>query len=412
MTTDGATTPASTQCTFVARQPIFDRDQKVYGYELLFRDGVKNFFANPDLESACRHTLDTSLLVGAEELCGGAHIFINCTREVLLEGYVTLLPPKLTVVEILENIAPDAEVSAACASIKQAGYRLALDDYVPDDPRESLIGIADFIKFDLIATPRDRWTEMVERYAGRGTLLLAEKVETHDDFHAVRDLGFDYFQGYFFQKPVVFSAQGVPACQLNYLRMLQVVHQPELDWKTLELLIKQEASLCYRLLRYLNSAMFAFANEIKSVRHALSMIGEREVRRWISLVATMGASRNQPDELVQSALVRARFCEVMAQRVRHTGSDSFLVGLLSLMNTILGISMPELLERVAVDREIKAALLGEMNRPRLFLELACAQESADWAKCTSLASKLRMSEGEVSQVYMDAMRWARDVVRV
>jgi EAL and modified HD-GYP domain-containing signal transduction protein len=141
------------------------------------------------------------------------------------------------------------------------------------------------------------------------------------------------------------------------------------------------------------------------------MLGETEIRRWVSMVATLAAARNKPDELVQSALVRARFCEVMAQRIRHIKTDCFLVGLLSLMDTILGISMRELLERIAVDSEIKAALLGESTRPGQVLELACAQENADWTNCTALAAKLRMSEEEVSDIYLQSMRWAREVLR-
>jgi EAL and modified HD-GYP domain-containing signal transduction protein len=324
---------------------------------------------------------------------------------------MNLLSPRSTAVEVLESVAPDREVRDACLGLKAAGYLIALDDFVPGDARESLAEIADIIKVDLIATPRDQWRAMVETHASERTRVLAEKVETPEEFRIARDAGFVLFQGYFFQKPVVFSAQEIPASQMNYLRVLQAIHQPELDWKVIETLIKQEASLCYRLLRYLNSARFAFCSEIRSVRHALSMLGETEIRRWVSMVATLAAARNKPDELVQSALVRARFCEVMAQRIRHIKTDCFLVGLLSLMDTILGISMRELLERIAVDSEIKAALLGESTRPGQVLELACAQENADWTNCTALAAKLRMSEEEVSDIYLQSMRWAREVLR-
>jgi c-di-GMP-related signal transduction protein len=292
---------------FVARQPIFDRDQKLFGYELLFRQGVENFFSGENVEAACKHTLDTSLLMGLDLLCGDAYAFINCTREVLLKGYMNLLSPRSTAVEILESVPPDREVREACLGLKAAGYLIALDDFIPGDAREPLAGIADIVKVDLIGTPRDQWKTMVDAHASERTRVLAEKVETPEEFRIARDAGFVLFQGYFFQKPVVFSAQEIPASQMNYLRMLQAIHKPELDWKVIETLIKQEASLCYRLLRYLNSARFAFCSEIRSVRHALSMLGETEIRRWVSMVATLAAARNKPDELVQSALVRARF---------------------------------------------------------------------------------------------------------
>jgi EAL and modified HD-GYP domain-containing signal transduction protein len=194
--------------------------------------------------------------------------------------------------------------------------------------------------------------------------------------------------------------------------MLQAVHRPVLDWKGLEELIKQEASLCYRLLRYLNSAAFGFVSEIRSIRHALSMLGEREIRRWISLVATLGAGQNKGDELVQSALVRAHFCELVSRRIGHREPDCFLVGLLSLIDAILGISMPDLLDRVSVDREIKAALLGKPSVPRAILDLVQAQENADWQRCSQLACELHVSEAELSQAYIDSIGWAREVSRI
>jgi len=271
---------------FVARQPIFDRHQKVFGYELLFREGLENFFSSNDVEAACRHTLDSSFLLGLDNLCGGTHIFINSTRDVLLQGYVRLLPPALTVIEILETVAPDPDIQRACTQLKEAGYSIALDDFVPGDSREPLTELADIIKLDLIATPRARWKHMAERYAARDICMLAEKVETPEEFQATRQMEFTYFQGYFFQKPVVLSTGEVPPCQLNYLRMLEAAHRPVLDWRKLEELIKQEASLCYRLLRYLNSAAFGFVNEIRSVRHALSMLGSARFAagfRWSQL---------------------------------------------------------------------------------------------------------------------------------
>jgi c-di-GMP-related signal transduction protein len=193
---------------FVARQPIFDQAQQVFGYELLFRNGLENYFSGSDPDAACCNTLDSSLLMGIDFLCAGTRAFINCTRDVLLRGLVTLLPSASTVVE-----APDAEVYSACQSLKRAGYMIALDDFVPGDPREPLIDLADIIKVDLIRTPHSKWQSMVTRYAPQRIAMLAEKVETQSVFSVTSAMGFDYFQGYFFQKPVVLSTAAVPcAC--------------------------------------------------------------------------------------------------------------------------------------------------------------------------------------------------------
>jgi c-di-GMP-related signal transduction protein len=393
----------------VARQPIFTRDERVFGYELLFREGMESCFSARDIEAACRSTVDSSLLMGLDTLCGNTYAFVNCTREALLQGHATLLPAHTTVVEVLESVQPDAEVEAACHSLKKAGYLLALDDFVPDDAREPLTAIVDFIKLDLLATPKTQWQSMVARYAPR-IQMLAEKVETREEFQATRSMGFLYFQGYFFQRPVIVSATEVPPSQLNYVRMLNLVHAPTIDFGKLEKLIKQEASLCYRLLRYLNSAIFGFAREIRSVRHALSMLGEDEIRRWISLAATVGAGQQRPAELLQTALVRAHFCELISRRLPRGEAEYFLLGLFSLIDAILGMPMQRILQGLPLDREIKSALLGVPSKLSPLYDLMISQENANWAKCGEIAGRLHIREQEIADAYLQSVHWAREVM--
>lgn len=394
---------------FVARQPILTTDEKVFGYELLFRDGIEDFFRCPDSDAASRSTLNSSMLLGLNVLCDGRRAFVNCTREILLKGYVTLLPAGQTVVEILETVPADDQVVAACRQLKEAGYMIALDDFGLGDPREALTPLADIIKVDLRATSFADAAAMVKRYGPERCRLLAEKVETREEFIASKKAGFLYFQGYFFRRPETLSAREIPANQLNYLRMLTAVSRPELDVRQIENLVKGEASLCYRLLRYLNSAAFGFASEIHSVRHALSILGEREVRRWIRLVASLGAGQDKSSDLVLAALVRARFCELLSPKIQHGDSDLFLMGLLSLMDTILEIPMRQVLDNVPIDQECKAVLLGATSRLRPFYQLMLAQESGNWAAVKELATQLQLSEGDVSASYWQAMQWARQV---
>ena len=394
---------------FVARQPILTSDEKAFGYELLFRDGVENYFRCSDSDAASRSTLDSSLLMGLDVLCDGRRAFVNCTRDVLLKDYVTLLPSHQTVVEILEMVPPDDLVVAACKRLKQAGYMIALDDFGIDDPRELLTEFADIIKVDLKSTSPAQCVAMVKRYGPCSNRMLAEKVETRQEFAAACKAGFVYFQGYFFRRPEVLATQEIPANRLNYVRMLQAVSRAELDPREIENVIKSEASLCYRLLRYLNSAVFGFANEIHSVRHALSMLGERETRRWVRLVATLAAGQNKTSELVLSALVRARFCELLSPKVQHGNSDLFLLGLLSLMDAILEIPMREMLDRVPIDQETKAVLLGESSRLRPLYQLMLARETGDWENIAELTKQLHLSESEVAESYWQAMQWARQV---
>ena len=394
---------------FVARQPILTADEKVFGYELLFRDGIENFFRTTDVDAASRSALNTSLLIGLDVLCDGRRAFVNCTRDVLLNDYVTLLPSGQTVVEVLETVPADDLVVEACRRLKKFGYTIALDDFAVNDPRESLTELADIIKVDLRATSATDAAAMVKRYGPWRCRMLAEKVETREEFSATKKDGFVYFQGYFFRRPEILTAHEIPANQINYLRMLTAVSRPELDVREIENLVKGETSLCYRLLCYLNSAAFGFAAEIHTVRHALAILGEREVRRWIRLVATLGAGQGKSSDLVLAALVRARFCELLSPRIQRADSDLFLMGMLSLMDTILEIPMRQVLDHVPIDQDSKAALLGGASTLQPFYQLMLAQESGDWLAVKQLAVQLHLTESDIADSYWQAMQWARQV---
>ncbi len=261
---------------YVARQPIFDRAEKVFGYELLFRDGLENAF-HGDTDEASRATLDRTLLMGLDVLCDGRRAFVNCTRDTLIKGLVTLLPSTTTVVEVL-----------------------------------------DIIKVEMQLTTEEQQSALIKRFGPWRCRMLAEKIETRAEFVRDAGSGVRIFPGVFFRRPEMMNTRDMPANRTNYLRMLQEVSRPDLELPELEKLIKAEASVCYyRLLRYLNSAMFGFQSEIHSVRHALSMLGERDVRRWVRLVAAVGAGQEKTSDLVLSALVRGRFGEFLAPRVQH-----------------------------------------------------------------------------------------------
>jgi EAL and modified HD-GYP domain-containing signal transduction protein len=393
---------------YVARQPIFDREEKVFGYELLFRDGVENAFKG-DTDEASRATLDSSLLMGLDVLCDGRRAFVNCTRDTLIKGLVRLLPPASTVVEILETVRADPDVVAACRSLKDAGYAIALDDFVMVDAREPLVELADIIKVEMQLTTHEQRAQMIKRFGPSHCRMLAEKIETYAEFARARDLGFVYFQGYFFRRPEMLATHDMPANRLNYLRMLQEVSRPELNVPGLEKLIKTEASVCYRLLRYLNSAVFGFKSEIHSVRHALSMLGERDVRRWVRLVAAVGAGQEKTSDLVLAALVRGRFGELLAPQVPHGESDLFLMGLLSLIDAMLETPMAEVLEKIPLDHATKAVLLGQSSPLRPVYQLMLAHESGEWEAASALCDSMHLSSDEVAGCYWQAQEWAREL---
>lgn len=396
----------------MARQPILTADEKVFGYELLFRDGIENHFPGTDADSASRRTLDTSFQMGLDILCDGRRGFVNCTRDVLLKDYMTLLPRRSAVVEVLESVPPDELVIAALQRLKHAGYLIALDDFGIDDRRKPLALLADILKVDIRQTAIAQGAAMINLCGTGSCRLLAEKVETREEFAAAKAAGFTYFQGYFFRRPEVLHAKEIPANRLNYLRLLRAVSQPEIDVIRFEAMIKQEVSMTYRLLRYLNSAAFGVQNEVHSMRHALALLGEREVRRWVRLVATLTIAENRSSELVVSAMLRARFCELLGPRVPHGESDLFLIGLFSMIDAILEIPMDRVLEAVPVDHETKAVLLGETSKLRPLYQLMLAQESGDWESAAERSRELGLNESEVAEAFWQAMQWARQITSV
>jgi EAL and modified HD-GYP domain-containing signal transduction protein len=391
---------------YVARQPILATNESVIGYELLFRAGVQNLFESNDPDNATRTVIDMSSLHGFYVLCNRRLAFINCTRETLLEGSINILPPEQVVVEILETVTPEAEVRQACRNLQAAGYQLAFDDFVLDDPREGVAHCADFIKVDLRLVSLDDAAKIAARYRGTKCKLLAEKVETRQDFAFTKRAGFQFFQGYFFRKPEMMRMRSVAANQTVYLRLLRAVTKLELDWREVEDVIKKDATLCLRLLRYLNSAVFGLRNQIRSIRHALAIIGEAEMRRWCRLAAVLEMTHNRPSDLALSALIRARLSELLGNRIDHGKSDLFLLGLLSLMDSILEIPMEMVMEDLPLDREIKTVLLEGTGRLATIHKLVLAVESGDWKNVASMCAQLQLPEEFVAASHWEAMEWA------
>jgi c-di-GMP-related signal transduction protein len=395
---------------YTARQPILSVHEKVIGYELLFRSGLENHFKCSDPNDATRSVIDVSSLQGLDILCDQLMAFINCTRDVLLNGDVSILPPGRAVVEILETVTPDTEVRQACVRLRGAGYKIALDDFGIDDPRAALADLADFIKVDLVQTPLKDAAGIVKKYGGGACAMLAEKVETREAFIAAREAGFRFFQGYFFRKPELMHIQGVVSSNVTSLRLLHEVSKPELNLETFEEAIKTHPTLTVRLLRYLNSAAFTFSSRIRSLKHALTILGGDELRRWCRLALMLEMTQNKPSELLLSTLVRARFSELLGAKVEHGASDLFLLGLLSLMDSILGIPLELVMEALPLGPDIRSALLKERGTLAPIYKLVLAVEAGSWQETSSLCEQLHLSERFVAESHWKAMGWARDVV--
>lgn len=401
--------PDDAPARFIARQPILDSKQQIYGYELLFRAGADATFSELDTEAATRSTLDLSLLLGAEALTEGLPAFINCTREALCSGIVNTLPKELVVLEVLEDVPADKETVRECQRLKQAGYRLALDDIISTTDRLELLELADVVKVDFLLTDAKQQRALARRFGRPGVQMLAEKVETHEQFRAALQMGYTLFQGYFFCRPVTMSAKDLPSMHMGYLEILRKVYEPEIDYQALERAIREEPALCYRLLRYLNSAAFA-TYPVHSIVHALNLLGRDELRKWVSLVAAISLAGPHSAELIRMALIRARFCEQLAAQRGWLATDFFLTGLFSLLDAILDRPLSQIIENIPISEPCREALNGEPNRLRQALELAVVSAQGDWGRLPELCEKLGCTELEVCQWQTEAQRWVRSMM--
>jgi EAL and modified HD-GYP domain-containing signal transduction protein len=399
---------------FLARQPIFDRRQKVYGYELLFRAGIENVFRDVDPGRATATSIANAFLVlGLESLIADTQAFINMPRDLLVGDYALVLPRDRTVVEILETVEPDAEVVEACRRLKRAGYLLALDDYVDSAAWRPLVQLADIVKVDVLSTTEEQQRALVKELARRGLRLLAEKVETADTFAAAAEMGYELFQGYFFSRPVMVAGRDVPAVKLHYLQLLAALHRPELKFEELEAIVKRDVALSYKLLRYINSAFFGHLRPVESLREALMRVGEKRIRMWASLLAMVAMSGDRPPELIEQAVTRARFCESLAAEagLAPRAEDLFLLGMFSLIDVVVGRPLAELLDALPVAADVKRALLGEPNALRPFHECAVAYERGDWPALGEAVGRLGVVEDCVPVHYVDAVAWAHASMR-
>lgn len=397
---------------FIARQPIFDTKGKVFAYELLFRSGLHNYFDCDDQDHAAASVIaNSNLLFDLSEMTGRTKAFINCTRRVLLEEMMTTLPRQQAVVEILEDIEPDDKLIEACRKLKEQGYIMALDDFVYHKNFEPLLELADIIKVDFLLSDVEEQKRLAQMMIPRGIKMLAEKVETHEVYEQAKEMGYQLFQGYFFAKPVIISRKDIPTNKIQFLRILKDVHAEDVDFKKLAQTIQSEVSLSYKLLKLINSAAFALRHKVTSILQALSLLGLREIRSWVSLLSISSMADDKPAELVVSSLIRARICEQLAQpcKMGDRQSDMFLMGLFSLLDVIMSRPIDEILKEITVEDDILEALTGNSGDMKTVLDLVIAMEKGDWEQVSTLAGQLQLDEKPLSTAYFDAVKWAQDI---
>lgn len=394
---------------YVARQPIVDTNKQLFAYELLFRDGERNCFPNisPD-EATSRILTESHLNVGIDEVTGGAIAFINFHTDTLLFRFPTSLTPADVVIEITETVTVSDQLVATCKQFAEQGYALALDDYDIDEKWLPLLPYISIVKFDVTTVTDDQIRTSVPLLKENGIKLVAERIETAQQFEYYRGLGFDYFQGYFFSKPQILKHRRLSSSELSMLELLKESTKPELDIELINQILERDVSLSYLLLRFINNPTVNKRNEITSLKHAMTFMGQEEVRKFIALLALANMSGDKPTELLTMSLVRAKFCEsiLIALKQRDESNAGFLTGLLSLIDTLMQQEMRTLVEKLPLPTDAKAALCGSSNTLKDCLYLVKAFEQGQWPAVKTLGTRLKLKQVDLHRYYTEALQWA------
>ncbi|MBW8192698.1 HDOD domain-containing protein [Neiella marina] len=398
---------------YVARQPIVDVERNLVGYELLFRDSLSNVFPQINAhEATSKLVAGSHLHLGIDEITGDAPAFINFPELSLLVRVPELLPKEGVVIELLEEIEPGPKLVQICKKLKELGYRIALDDFAYKDAWRPVLPYVDMIKVDIRASSPKEVLAIKKLKLDFDIDLLAEKVETHEEFEKFKQMGFRYFQGYFFSRPEVIQRRGLNPSQVNLVELLAKLAQQDCDFSELNSIIQRDVSLTYKLLRFVNSSFFSHQKEISSIKQALVYLGETELRKFLALIAAANLSENKPDELLRLSITRARFCELIAATMnpKHE-SRAFLAGLFSLIDAILDQPIDVIMEKVPLAQDIKEVTVSRQGPLAPYLNLAVDYERAVWDSIPELSERLGISDKELPEFYQQAIGWSNALLK-
>lgn len=396
---------------FIGRQPILDREENVVAYELLYRNSKANRYEGSDHDSATIDVMVHSFTgIGIKEVGDRKKCFINFTENLLLNRVPTYISPEYIVVEILENVNLTQEILNVCKELKSKGYIIALDDVAFKRNLSALLPYIDIIKIDYLAMDRKDIKDMVEEYKNQVT-FLAEKIESREEYEEAKAMGFEYFQGYFFSKPIILQGKDIAPIPTNYLLLLNKLSSSDPDIDEITSLIQQDLSLSYKLLKVMNSGTFFFKSKVTSIRQAVILLGLFEIKKLI-MILMMSSIKITDDqtELLKMSLTRASFFDATASIFELNKNQLYMFGMFSLIDTILNKKMKDIIEDLPITNELAHALLGNNEKYNRALATVKSIEHGDWNGLQTLCSTLQTSDAELYVYYQASAQSAAKFV--
>ena len=396
---------------YVGRQPIYNTDLGIFGYELLFRSGTRNAASVNQLsaDGATSTTIINSFLeIGLEQLVGDRYAFINLTEQFLLDEDSLPISPKQVILEVLEDVPVNFKLLKAVERLSKAGFIIALDDYIYNPSHKPLVAMADIIKIDIMQLSKEELIEHVTTLKKFKAKLLAEKIETIDEFEFCLKLGFDYFQGYFLSKPRIIKSKSLPTNKLAVLNLLAVLQNPDSDTEELEEAISFDVSISYKILKLINSSFFSFARKVESIKQAIVILGRKQLSSWASMIA-LSKMEDRPSEMIHLAMTRGKMCEMLAEKAGLKPLESFFtVGLFSALDILMERDIASIIEPLPLSEEVVSALLNREGTLGEALKCTLAYEVSDFDN----ANFQNLDENDFFVANVEAISWANMVMEV
>jgi EAL and modified HD-GYP domain-containing signal transduction protein len=394
---------------YVARQPIFDRNMNVLGYELLYRGSMSNFYKGTDDSKATAEVISNAFLtMHINELTDDTKAFIKFSQNMLLEEIPLLLPVDSVVVEVLEGVEVDENLINVCRKLRESGYIIALDDFAINESNLPLMEIAHIVKIEFSAVNYVKQRELIKQYKNK-IKFLAEKVETREEYQLAMDMGYDYFQGYFFSKPVIIKGKEIESLNINLIKIMSALNKDEPEYQQITEIIETDLGLSYKLLKLANSAFFGSRYKIQSIKQALVQLGIAEIKKWIYVMMLKDIQIIENKELIKTCFIRAKFMELLSIEIGKSDKkfEYFMAGMFSAIDVLLNKDMKTIVDELVLTDDVKEALLGGENEIKSVLDTVINYELPKWNGFEKNKTAIGIGREKLMSLYLKALMWVR-----